>query len=159
MFIHAKSAKEKLATAGVLVSLCLLLALALMLARHGGYSLIFSLLFAAIAGTVFKGIKHGYTAAMCFFSLLAIFIPAGIINPFWCMDEEAAGHAYAPIAAGAVLAAAFFLLLFDCLGEHARLRCLNRDSWFDPKSTQTLFKIILGVIVLSTMGLLPALLQ
>lgn len=142
--------------AGVLASLCLFLCIAIQCARLGGFGLIWSLAFAAIAGAIFKGVEFGYTAARFVFGLLAVMSIGGIINPFAYDDAQAARIPYARMVCGALAAATLFLFLFHCLGEHKKLRNLRTESWFPWVSTLVLFYVIAGVLLLSLIGLAPA---
>ena len=142
--------------AGVTASLCLLLFVSIQCARLGGYGLIWSLAFAAIAAAIFKGVEFGYTAARFVFGLLAVVSIGGILNPLAYMDITAANSAYAPFVCGALVSAALSLFLFHCLGEHEKLRNLRTESWFPWVSTIVLFYVVAGVLLLSVIGLAPA---
>jgi hypothetical protein len=156
MFVFAKSAKERVVMAGVLVSLCLFLLFSVGLARMGGYALIFALVAGLIPAAIIKGVKLGYSSGRFVFGALSICIPGGIVNPFCYMDADAARTPYAPMVCGALLASAFFVFLFDCLGEHARLRNVKGESWFLPVSTRVLIWIVLGFLLLEIPGLVLA---
>ena len=122
MMIFTRNLKEKLVTAGALLSLCALAILSIRLIYLGGWDLAFASVGILILFAILKGIKFGYTAGRFIFGAHAIIMVAGTLNPFTYGDALLAGRSFPHEVLEGMAVAALSVFLFYSLGEHSKLR-------------------------------------
>jgi hypothetical protein len=128
-FILAGNTKEKIVTAGALIACCLLVALSARLVYIDMTSrglnicdLILSLSTSLIAVAIFKGAKFGYFMARLISGGGAFSAVVGALSGFAYDDLLAAHASWTNHVIWVMSFAALALVLFYCLGEHAKLR-------------------------------------
>jgi len=125
-FMHLNTRKEQIVTTGVIIALCVFLALCIRFTFLGGYRLIAAAISAFIPIMVYQGLKFGYTLGKFVIGLLAVMFAGVSINFYALEDLDLAHMPHVPFIVKSLLFASFVVFLFYCLQEHAKMRKIKR---------------------------------
>ena len=126
MFIFAKSTKELVVTAGVVISCGLFLAASIVWIQKGQWHLIPALIAVLLVAAALRGIKLGYLVTRYIWRGVALIQLVGAaINPFAWKDVVLVRGSLAYFVAVNLLISLSAICFSYCLSEHAKLRKLE----------------------------------
>ena len=127
MFLYTQSSREKVITAGALLSCGTLVCIAGRVACFGGYGLIVALALILVPVALWKGWRVGYFGARFILGGTAIICAINLVNPMAWADLII-GNSYTNYERFLCLTlvmAIFTGFLSYCVGQHAKLRGLK----------------------------------
>ena len=126
MIIFGKELREKVITLGVFITCCCCVVIAIRCAYFAGkYALPLSIGFILVPLAIYNRMKWGYILARTICGVAAIGLVSVNINPFTYEDFELAHSSHSLFLLETLPFAGLAILLFYCLGEHAKMRGLK----------------------------------
>jgi hypothetical protein len=126
MIIFYKGLKEIVITLGVFIACCFIIFFAIRAVyTFRIYALPVSVGLILIPLAIYKGWRWGYALARTFYGGWTILLACSTFNPFVLEDLELSKKSYSLFLLEILPFAGLALLLFYCLGEHAKWRGLK----------------------------------